>query len=104
MRKLNKKYRRENKVSSVLSFTEPKKFINPPDIFPLGEIFFCPQKIKNDAKMFKIPYETRLIQLLIHGILHLKGYNHDSKKNGEKMKKKEKDIWKKLNIKNQKSK
>ncbi len=96
MRGLNKKYRGKNKISSVLSFTEPKEFINPPALFPLGEIFLCPSKIKNEAQKIKIPYETRLLELLIHGVLHLVGYTHDTKKREQLMQKKEKIIFKKI--------
>lgn len=86
MRFLNKKLRNKNKSANVLSFVEPKSFISPPIAKSLtgkkiGEIYLnMEQKDKSLSKEF----------LLIHGILHLLGYDHKKKSDRIKMEKKEK--------------
>ena len=80
IRKLNKKYRRKNRSTDVLSFTYDDS----------GEIVICLQEVKKNAKKFHSPLQKELAKVLIHGILHLLGYDHEeSEKEAEKMRKKE---------------
>jgi len=82
MRKLNKKYIGKNRVTDVLAF--PNKEIG------LGEIIICPREVKKNAKRFNQDFETELARVLIHGILHLVGYEHEkSEKNAKMMREKE---------------
>lgn len=90
MRKLNYKYRKKNKITDVLSFPQTKVegFVEP-ETNLLGEIVICPRAIKKLAKRENLDYQKELIRTLIHGILHLLGYNHIKKEEAEEMKKKE---------------
>ncbi|MDD2753381.1 MAG: rRNA maturation RNase YbeY [Candidatus Portnoybacteria bacterium] len=65
MHALNKKYRGKNKATDVLSFEG------------LNEIFICLPQAKKQAKLLKTPLKTELMRLVIHGIVHLKGYDHE---------------------------
>jgi len=79
IRKLNKKYREKNKVTDVLSFGEE-----------LNEVVICLREVKKNAKKYNLTLKKELARVLIHGILHLLGYEHEkSKKEAEKMEKKE---------------
>ncbi len=79
MKKLNQKYRRKNKLTDVLAFGEG-----------LNEIVICPQEVKKNAKRFDSVFKKELARVLIHGILHLLGYNHEKGgKEAEKMEKKQ---------------
>jgi rRNA maturation RNase YbeY len=86
MRKLNRKYRGKNRVTDVLAFPELKmpfeKFkIGPPQKVPsLGEIVICLRQVKKNAKRFKTSFKEELARVLIHGILHLLGYDHEKDK------------------------
>ena len=71
IRELNKKYRHKNKITDVLSFEE------------LNEIFICLPQAKRQAKLLKTPLKTELTRLLTHGIVHLKGYDHERSKSAE---------------------
>jgi len=73
IRELNKKYRKKNKVTDVLSFQYDKS----------GEVIICLREVKKNAKKFGSTYKKELARVLIHGTLHILGYDH------EKMKKKE---------------
>jgi probable rRNA maturation factor len=68
MRNLNKKYRGKNYITDVLSFEG------------LNEIFICFPQAKRQAKLLKIPLNRELTRLFAHGIVHLKGYNHERSK------------------------
>lgn len=68
MKELNKKYRGKNRVTDVLSFEE------------LNEIFICLPQAKRQAKALKHPLNCELTRLVVHGIVHLKGYEHEGSK------------------------
>jgi len=74
IRELNKKYRGKNRVTDVLAFPSNG----------LGEIVICLREVKKNAKRFGSSFEKELATCLIHGILHLLGYDHE--KMGEKQK------------------
>ncbi|MCJ7786966.1 rRNA maturation RNase YbeY [Patescibacteria group bacterium] len=79
IRELNKKYRKKNKVTDVLTFGEG-----------LNEIVICLREVKKNAKGFKSTFKKELARVLIHGILHLLGYNHEKDvKEAEKMEEKQ---------------
>ena len=69
-REVNKKYRKRDKPTNVLSFPFSKSE---------GEILLCASVIKKEAKLFKKTYEEFLLFLVIHGMLHLKGMLHSSR-------------------------
>ena len=80
VQELNWQYRGIYEPTDVLSFAlnEEKTFINPPDgILHLGEVIISyPQAVKQ-AEEYGHPVEKELALLIIHGILHLLGYEHD---------------------------
>jgi probable rRNA maturation factor len=84
MRTLNRKYRKKDKTTNVLSFVTPPDF--PIDV--LGEIYLDPKYIekKNEDLAF----------MLLHGVLHILGYDHERKSDRIVMEKKEKQVMKKL--------
>lgn len=91
MRELNKNFRKKNKVTDVLSFQAPKNFISPKLPFrPLGEIYLAPAVIKNRHEDIGF--------LMLHGLLHLLGYDHVRKGDMIKMRRKEEFLMKKLNM------
>jgi len=67
---INKKYRKQNKATNVLSFALRENE---------GEIILCPAVIKREAKSFEKTFSRFLSFLVIHGMLHLKGMTHSSK-------------------------
>jgi probable rRNA maturation factor len=68
-KKINFKYRGINTTTNILSFPLSKTS---------GEITFDLVKVKHDAPLFNMPYPQFLKYLFIHGLLHLKGYEHSS--------------------------
>ncbi|MDQ5970446.1 MAG: putative rRNA maturation factor [Patescibacteria group bacterium] len=84
IKKLNKIYRQKNKVTDVLSF-------NLDDEKILGEIVICLEQAKKQAKEKKISLQAELKLLVVHGTLHLLGYDHEvSEVEAERQEKEEK--------------
>lgn len=76
-RKLNKQFRDKDYATNILSF---------PLSSTSGEIVINLEKVRKDAKEFDRSYENFLAYLLIHGMLHLKGYDHGSTMDNEEIK------------------
>ncbi len=79
IRQLNNKYRNKDKETDVLSFadSEVKDFLKENS---LGEVIVCPSQVE----------KGEMVKVLIHGILHLLGYDHEKNEaDAEKMKAKE---------------
>ena len=74
IRELNKKYRGKNRVTDVLAFPSNG----------LGEIVICLREVKKNAKRFGSSFEKELATCLIHGILHLLGYDHEKMEEKQK--------------------
>lgn len=81
---INKKYRNVDSPTDILSFPLDKKS---------GEIFICQEIAKKKAPEFERSYGNFLTFLFIHGLVHLKGYDH-----GDKMEKVERKYRKIFNI------
>ncbi|MBU1130648.1 rRNA maturation RNase YbeY [Patescibacteria group bacterium] len=67
IKRLNQRYRGQNKVTDVLSFPE------------LNEILICYQRAVFQAKERKQSQQEQLAWLFCHGLLHLLGYHHRTK-------------------------
>lgn len=68
MRAMNKKFRKIDGMTDVLAF--------PLDAPVLGEVWLCPSVIRSNAVRFNQPFDRELVRVLIHGLLHLAGYDH----------------------------
>ena len=68
--KFNRKYRGKNKPANILSFPLSKTE---------GEIIISLAQARKEAPRFGMSYMSHLGSLLIHGMLHLKGYKHGKK-------------------------
>lgn len=78
IRELNKKYRKKNKATDVLAFLELK--VPFQKMQALGEIIICPEEVSKNAKKFGFAFKKEIARVLIHGILHLLGYDHEKNK------------------------
>jgi len=83
-RRLNKEYRGKDRATNILSFPISKDE---------GEIFINLRCAKKDAPGFKKRYNEFVAYLFVHGVLHLKGFDH-----GEDMEKEEEKIMQKFKI------
>ena len=101
MRSLNKKYRGKNETTDVLSFSLINThdhllnldFVLPPEpISNIGEIIISYEQAKKQSCELFLSVEDELTILILHGILHLLGYDHELVKDRKIMQAKEKEI------------
>lgn len=83
-RELNMKHLGKDKPTDVLSFPLDDITLAKYDILPLGDIFICPDVVLAQAQENGIPIKEEMARLVIHGILHLLGYDHEKSAEDEK--------------------
>ena len=98
IRQLNKEFRNVDKATDVLSFPQNSDEgpVIPGEII-LGDIAISLDKAKLQAKEHGLAFKEEIILLLIHGILHLLGYDHEISEQEEiKMRKKTRELFKEI--------
>lgn len=80
---VNKKYLNHNYYTDIITFDYVE------NNFISGDIFISLDRVKDNAKVFSATFENELYRILIHGVLHLLGYNDKTKRDKELMTKKE---------------
>jgi probable rRNA maturation factor len=97
IQQLNKTYRRVNKPTNVLAF--PMQEGRFADITPglLGDVVISCETAQQEADEVNISLLERISQLLIHGILHLMGFDHEkSREDARKMEDKSLELLRKI--------
>ncbi|AHZ84042.1 rRNA maturation RNase YbeY [Bdellovibrio bacteriovorus] len=69
--KINMEFRGKNYATDVLSFDSM-------DPGSLGELVLCPEVLKRQSKEHGLTYQQELGYMLLHGVLHLLGYDHET--------------------------
>jgi probable rRNA maturation factor len=90
MKSLNKKYRKKNKTTDVLSFAWSEDGIIQSET--LGQIYISLPQIKRQAKENRVKEKDEFNKILTHGLLHLAGYDHQTDMEEKKMRNIEKKI------------
>lgn len=80
MRQLNKRFRGIDKSTDVLSFPDDSDFGDRNA--NLGDIAVAVDQAETQARQNSLKFEQEIAQLILHGLLHLCGYDHDTD-NGE---------------------
>lgn len=70
-KKTNRQFRGKDYATDVLSF----EAMSPE---ALGELILCPQVLQKQAKEHGLKYQEELGYMIVHGILHLLGYDHET--------------------------
>lgn len=82
VRKLNKQFRKLDKVTDVLSFLYEDEDI-------LGEIYIAVAQTQKQAPKWKNSFYDELRRLVVHGSLHLAGFDHMNNRDRKQMRAKE---------------
>lgn len=95
---LNSQYRQKNAATNVLSFPfEVPEFVADDH---LGDLVICVPVVNREAAEQAKPGESHWAHMVIHGMLHLLGYDHINDKDAELMENTEISILKQLGITN----
>ncbi len=95
VRSLNREYAGEDAVTDVLSFSqrEGEEFAAPEDsVPPLGEVIIAYPQALRQATEHRRSLEAEVARLLIHGILHLLGYDHAEPEDERRMRAREEEL------------
>jgi probable rRNA maturation factor len=99
IRELNRSYLEEDAPTDVLSFPMIESdldeigFVTPPDsVLGLGDVIVSYPQAKQQAKEHRHTIRKEIAVLIIHGVLHLLGYDHDTAMHKRSMHKKEAQI------------
>ena len=106
IRKINKKYRKIDRATDVLSFPMfekaelDEKIKNKDFLYEdvLGDVIISIDKVKEQAEEYGHSFERELSYMLVHGFYHLMGYDHIEEEDKKIMRPKEEKILKELKI------
>lgn len=105
IRALNRKYRGKDSATDVLSFSQQEEgeeefFDNLDELDrqdtgdkQLGDVIISLETAARQSKEFRVTEEEELGRLLIHGVLHLLGFDHETSKEDEKVMMKKQDAY-----------
>jgi probable rRNA maturation factor len=98
LRELNKHHRGMDKPTNVLSF--PAARMKAPAGAPriLGDVVIALETVEREAAEESKPIENHLAHLVVHGVLHLLGYDHEDDEEAEMMEARERQILARLGI------
>lgn len=82
MKKINKKYRNKNYATDILSFSVVDEFRQ---YGLLGELVLCAPVLQKQASLLRHAWTVEADILIVHGLLHLHGLDHESKLEAKKM-------------------
>lgn len=86
---LNATYRKKNKATNVLAFPSQIPEIVQLDHAFLGDVIICPAVLKKEALSAQIKDDAHWAHIVIHGVLHLLGYDHINDEDEREMQDKE---------------
>jgi probable rRNA maturation factor len=95
IKQLNKQYLGKDRATNVISFSLQEGEYGNINPQILGDIVISVETAQRDAKKENLTFTQELEFLIIHGVLHLLGYNHENttRKETNKMRQKEKDLF-----------
>ena len=92
---LNKKFRKKNKHTDILSFPSGQKTKNLKKIY-LGDIIISYNYMNKPKNLTNFEFKKKTIKIFIHGYLHLLGYDHINLKDYQIMYREEKKVFKSI--------
>jgi len=95
-RELNRQWRGFDKSTNVLSFPQLEPF--EPVEGLLGDITLARETVEREAEEMDVPFEAHFTHLVVHGVLHLLGYDHIEDDDAEEMESLETKILASLGI------
>ncbi|MBT8206846.1 MAG: rRNA maturation RNase YbeY [Acidimicrobiia bacterium] len=99
----NERFMSKSGPTDVLSFPivdlapgeRPRRVPNGPPT-AIGDVFICPEVVRANAGASGVPFEDEMALMVVHGILHLLGFDHQVDDEAEIMESREADILAKI--------
>jgi probable rRNA maturation factor len=110
-RRLNARYRGKDKPTNVLSFPPAPLPVAAPEgpggrsrrsaeSRPLGDLVICARVVRAEAREQRKPLEAHWAHLVVHGALHLIGYDHELEAQAKRMERREVAVLRRLGFAN----
>ena len=97
-RRLNARYRGKDKPTNVLSFPAVELPAGPER--PLGDLVICPDVLRVEAREQRKSLRAHWAHLVVHGTLHLVGYDHEDPYDADRMERREIAVLRRLGFPN----
>jgi probable rRNA maturation factor len=99
MAELNEAHMGKEGPTDVLSFpieaavpgSPPRSAAGGPPV-ELGDIFICPAVVRRNAKRHGVPFDDELALMVVHGLLHLLGWDHENEPDAVRMEGREREL------------
>jgi probable rRNA maturation factor len=98
IRRLNAQYRGKDAPTNVLSFPQTQSPAAADSGMLLGDVILAAETLAREAALASKPLEDHMVHLIIHGFLHLLGYDHQTEAAAEKMEQLERVALNRLGI------
>ena len=96
IRQMNRDYRNINKATDVISFSfREGKGVEFAGMI-LGDLVICPEMVKKHSVTYGVDFKTEMTFVVVHGILHILGFDHVKKNDRKKMREMEDFVMRKL--------
>jgi probable rRNA maturation factor len=89
---LNSRYRRKNRPTNVLAFASDAPRVPDEDLLPLGDVVICAEVVAREAREQSKSLDAHWAHIVIHGVLHLVGFDHETRKDARAMEARERDL------------
>jgi len=76
LRRLNRRFRRIDRATDVISFSLQEGPPSPVAVPELGDIYISVPRARRQARQYRVTPQEEMARLIIHGVLHLLGYDH----------------------------
>jgi probable rRNA maturation factor len=97
-RALNAQYRGRDRATNVLSFPAPARMAGAAGL--LGDLVICPAVLRSEARAQHKSARAHWTHLVVHGVLHLTGYDHEREDQAVRMERREIRVLRRLGVAN----
>jgi probable rRNA maturation factor len=97
-RALNAHYRGRDCATNVLSFPAPARMAGSAGL--LGDLVICPAVLRSEARAQHKSARAHWMHLVVHGVLHLTGYDHECEDQAVRMERREIRVLRRLGVAN----
>jgi probable rRNA maturation factor len=95
MRRLNRRYRGKDRPTDVLSFSY-REANGRPGAGVIGDVFVSHQTLARDARRLGVEPADLAVRVVVHGCLHVLGYDHETDADAERMERRERAVLRRV--------
>ena len=93
---LNSRYRAKKGATNVLSFRAEPPIAAADELLPFGDVVICAEVVEREAREQGKPLAAHWAHMVVHGTLHLQGYDHENAADAQTMEARERALLAKL--------